>query len=88
MQKGACIFSCLFNASENITKWFSKWAFGDLLRILLTQKKKTHAEWHLNLVASLLTKWGQSNSLLLWKVSRVRLDLYIFEIQRESSFRS
>lgn len=40
MQKGACIFSCLFNASENITKWFSKWAFGDLLRILLTQKKK------------------------------------------------
>lgn len=44
MQKGACIFSCLFNASENITKWFSKWAFGDLLRILLTQKKKIHAE--------------------------------------------
>lgn len=44
MHKGACIFSCLFNASENITKWFSKWAFGDLLRILLTQKKKSHAE--------------------------------------------
>lgn len=41
MQKGACIFSCLFNASENITKWFSKWAFGDLLRILLTQKIKS-----------------------------------------------
>lgn len=29
--------SYLFKASENITKWFSKWATRDLWHILLTQ---------------------------------------------------
>lgn len=43
MQKSACIFSCLYNASENITKWFSKWAFGDLIiaHFIDSKEKKT-----------------------------------------------